>query len=374
MMLNKNWYRDVRKVKVISMTKYWSSIAKRAEPYVPGLQINEPDMIKLNTNENPYAPSPKVWEAIQKEAGPNLRLYPSPTGDELRDTIGSRYGLSADEVFIGNGSDEVLAFSFMAFFEPDQQIRYPAITYSFYPVYAKIFDIPYEEVLVHEDFSLPIEAFYNSTGGVILPNPNAPTSLYIELEQIEAIVKNNPHQVVIIDEAYIDFATQSAAALIHKYDNLLVIQTTSKSRSLAGLRVGYALGNKSLINALIRVKDSFNSYTIDRLALAGAQAAFEDEDYFKEITEKIIVTRENVIIRMRALNFHVLPSKANFVFVSHPDFQAEYLYTALRKAGILTRHFQQDLIHNYLRITVGTEEEMDQFIEKLQLIMQHGTK
>jgi len=344
-------------------------MAKRAEPYVPGLQLNEPDMIKLNTNENPYAPSPKVWEAIQTEAAPNLRLYPSPTGDEFRSTIASRYGLSADEVFIGNGSDEVLAFSFMAFFEPGKPIRYPSITYSFYPVYATLFDIPFEEVPVHKDFSVPVEAFYHSAGGVILPNPNAPTSLYLELEQIEAIVEKNPHQVVIIDEAYIDFATESATTLIHKYDNLLVIQTTSKSRSLAGLRVGYALGSKSLINALIRMKDSFNSYTIDRLALAGAQAAFEDEAYFIEVTEKIIATRENAIAKMNALNFHVLPSKANFIFVSHPDFKADFLYTALRKVGILTRHFKQDLIHNYLRITVGTEEDMDQLIEKLQHIM-----
>lgn len=344
-------------------------MAKRAEPYVPGLQVNEPDVIKLNTNENPYAPSPKVWEAIQAEAASNLRLYPSPTGEDLRATIGSRYGLSADEVFIGNGSDEVLAFSFMAFFDPGKAIRYPTITYSFYPVYAKVFDIPFEEVPVNEDFSLPIEAFYNATGGVILPNPNAPTSLYLELKQIELIVKNNPNHVVVIDEAYIDFATESAATLIHKYDNLLVIQTTSKSRSLAGLRVGYALGNKSLMNALIRMKDSFNSYTIDRLALAGAQAAFEDDDYFNEITEKIISTREHVITKMKELGFYVLPSKTNFIFVSHQDFQAEFLYTELRKIGILTRHFKQEMIHNYLRITIGTEVDMDWLIEKLKHIM-----
>lgn len=351
------------------MNKYWSSMAKRAKPYVPGLQVNEPNIIKLNTNENPYPPSPKVLEAIQAEAGDRLKLYPSPTVDDLRKEIGSVYDLDANQVFVGNGSDEVLAFSFMAFFEPGEMIRYPNITYSFYPVYAKLFDIPIEEVPINQDFTLPIEKFFNSEGGVILPNPNAPTSIYADLEHIEAILKNNPHKVVIIDEAYVDFSEGSAATLIATYDNLLVIQTTSKSRSLAGLRVGFALGNESLIQALIRMKDSFNSYTIDRLAVVGAQAAFEDQAYFAEVTKRIVKTRENVIKRMESLGFSVLPSQTNFVFATHEDYQAVSLYDGLRKEGILVRHFNQATIDNYLRITIGTDEDMEQFFKRLMKIM-----
>lgn len=342
-------------------------MAKRAEPYVPGLQVNDPHIVKLNTNENPYPPSPKVIRAIQEES--RLQLYPSSTADELRQTIGSTYRLHPDQVFVGNGSDEVLAFAFMAFFEPGKTIRYPNITYSFYPVYAKLFNIPFEEVPVNNDFSLPIESFFHSEGGVILPNPNAPTSLYAELEHIEAIIKNNPEHVVIIDEAYIDFSTESAASLIGKYDNLLVVQTTSKSRSLAGLRVGFALGSESLINALIRMKDSFNSYTIDRLALVGAKAAFEDKVYFKEMTSKIIATRERMMNQMKELDFKVLKSQANFMFVSHEDYTAPFLYNELKEAGILVRHFNQQPIDNYLRITIGTDEEMDLFLMRLKKIM-----
>src|SRR5690625_1442553 len=285
------------------MTKFWSSMAKRAEPYVPGLQVNKPNIIKLNTNENAYPPSPKVLQAIQTAAGEDLKLYPSPTADELRESIATFNNLEASQVFVGNGSDEVLAFSFMAFFEPGRKIRYPNITYSFYPVYANIFAIPVEEVPVNGDFSLPIENFFNAEGGVILPNPNAPTSLFAPLDQLEKIVKNNPDNVVIIDEAYVDFAEASAATLIPKYDNLLVIQTTSKSRALAGLRVGYALGQEELIQGLTRIKDSFNSFTIDRLAMVGAKVAFEDQAYFQKITQKIIATREWVTKQMKELGF-----------------------------------------------------------------------
>lgn len=341
-------------------------MAKRAEPYVPGLQVNRPNIIKLNTNENAYPPSPDVLQAIQTEAEGNLQLYPSPTADDLRESIGSFYDLEADQVFVGNGSDEVLAFSFMAFFEPGKKIRYPNITYSFYPVYAKLFDISYEEVPVNDDFTLPVEKFFNAEGGVILPNPNAPTSIYLGLEHIEEILKNNPDQVVIIDEAYVDFAIESAATLINKYDNLLVVQTTSKSRSLAGLRVGFALGNESLIQALIRMKDSFNSYTIDRLALVGAKAAFDDVDYFKKVTDQIITTREKVTAQMEELGFTVLPSQANFIFVTHEKYSAEFLYEKLYEANILVRYFNQPLIDNYLRITIGEEKDMEQLLRKLQ--------
>lgn len=340
-------------------------MAKRAEPYVPGLQVNKPNIIKLNTNENAYPPSPNVLQAIQAEAEGKLQLYPSPTADNLRGSIASYYDLEPDQIFVGNGSDEVLAFSFMAFFEPGKKIRNPNITYSFYPVYAKLFNISYEEIALNDDFTLPVEDFFNSEGGVIFPNPNAPTSIYLELEHIEAILQNNPDQVVIIDEAYVDFATASAASLVNKYDNLLVVQTTSKSRALAGLRVGFALGNESLIQALIRMKDSFNSYTIDRLALVGAKAAFDDVDYFKKVTEQIITTREKVIGQMKELGFTVLPSQANFIFMTHKEYSASYLYEKLYEANILVRHFNQPPIDNYLRITIGAEKDMEQLIKKL---------
>ena len=344
-------------------------MVKRTEPYVPGEQVNQQDIVKLNTNENPYPPSPKVMEAIRGEMERNLQLYPSPTADDLRETIGRQYGLTADEVFVGNGSDEVLAFSFMAFFEPGQPIRFPDVTYSFYPVYAKLFDIPYEEVPLNEDFTLQIDKFFQSEGGVILPNPNAPTSLYAELDLIEEIVKNNPDQVVIIDEAYIDFASKSAAELIQQYDNLLVVQTTSKSRSLAGLRVGFAMGNRSLIDALIRIKDSFNSYTLDRLGTCRSQAAFEDEAYFKEITAKIIATRNETTVALKQLGFTVLPSQANFVFACHETVSAERLYNELKKEGILVRYFNKPGIDNYLRMTIGTDEQMERLVVKLTEIL-----
>lgn len=351
------------------MNKFWSSMTKRAEPYVPGLQVNEPNNIKLNTNENPYPPSPKVISAIKSAADEKLKLYPSSTADELRIEVGSLYNLKKEQVFIGNGSDEVLAFSFMAFFEPGKVIRYPDITYSFYPVYAKLFNIDYEETPINDDFTLPIEAFFNSEGGVILPNPNAPTSIYAKLDDIESILKNNPDQVVIIDEAYIDFATESATSLIDQYDNLLVIQTTSKSRSLAGLRVGFALGNESLINGLIRIKDSFNSYTIDRLALTGAKAAFEDNDYYLNTTNWIINTRKKVTTEMKELGFRVLPSQANFIFVTHEEYPAENLYVALKESGVLVRHFAHEKTKEFLRITIGKDEDMKKFLEKLKSIL-----
>lgn len=348
------------------MTKFWSEIAKRAEPYIPGEQLNDPDIIKLNTNENPYPPSPKVKEAILDELEGQLRLYPSPTADSLRVAIAEAYGVSKEEVFVGNGSDEVLAFSFMAFFHPDKPIRFPNITYSFYPVYAKLFNIPYELVRVNEDFSLPAESFFDSAGGVIFPNPNAPTSLYMGLSSIEEIVVNNPKSVVIIDEAYIDFAIASAVELVKSYDNLLVIQTTSKSRSLAGMRVGYAIGRPELIKALVRIKDSINSYTIDRLALAGATAAIKDQEYFVPTIQQIKGTRHRFTAALERMGFHVLPSQANFVFASHMEKAASELYAQLKEEGILVRHFNQPDIDNYLRISIGTDEQMDCLLEKLE--------
>ncbi|EGQ21786.1 histidinol-phosphate transaminase [Sporosarcina newyorkensis 2681] len=352
------------------MSRFLSTVAKRTEPYVPGEQLNQPDIIKLNTNENPYPPSPKVLAAIQEALDDNsLQRYPSPTADPLRHAIADTYGLTKEQVFVGNGSDEVLAFSFMAFFEPGQTIKFPEISYSFYPVYSKIFDIPFEKVPLNEDFTLPIEQFSHSDGGVILPNPNAPTSIYADLDMIEEILQQNRDQVVIIDEAYIDFAGPSAITLIDRYDNLLVIQTTSKSRALAGLRVGFALGQPELIAGLTRIKDSFNSYTVDRLAMAGATAAFQDHEYFLESTKKIIRTRERCVESLRELEFDVLPSDANFLFAKPANQDAQVLYEQLKDRGILVRHFDQAGINNYLRITIGTDEQMEVLMEALKQLI-----
>jgi len=351
------------------MTKLWSSMAKRAEPYIPGEQVNKENIIKLNTNENPYPPSPKVIEAISAEVGNHLRLYPSPTMHSLRDAIANYYDVSRENIFVGNGSDEVLAFSFMAFFEPGEKILFPEVTYSFYPVYAKVFDITYETVPLQKDFTINTEAFFQSEGGVIFPNPNAPTSVDLGVPEIEKIIQQNLHKVVIVDEAYVDFATESAVSLTKKYDNLLVIQTMSKSRSLAGLRIGFAIGNEQLINALIRMKDSFNSYPVDRLALAGATAAIEDTEYFKTTTKKIIATRERTTEKLTSLGFQVLPSATNFVFATHEKMPASDLYEALREQDIFIRYFGTAPINNYVRITIGTEEEMDQLMQAVEAIL-----
>lgn len=347
------------------MNKFWSKMAKRAEPYVPGEQLNENKMIKLNTNENPYPPSPKVIKALQEGINADLRLYPSPTMDDLRQTVGNYYGLTKENVFVGNGSDEVLAFSFMGFFDPERPIRFPYITYSFYPVYAKLFQIDYEAIPLEEDFSIDIEKFFNSEGGIIFPNPNAPTSVYMPLEQVELILQHNRDQVVIVDEAYVDFAPASAVSLIEKYDNLLVIQTMSKSRSLAGMRIGFALGQKHLIDALVRMKDSFNSYPVDRLALIAAKAAIEDQAYFKATTEKILVTRSWTVEKLKSLGFTVVASDTNFVFASHPSFPAKDLYEQLKKKKILIRYFGTEPIDNFVRITIGTDDEMNELIKAI---------
>ncbi|WP_100012428.1 histidinol-phosphate transaminase [Lentibacillus sediminis] len=351
------------------MSKFWSTAVQRTEPYVPGEQLNEPDILKLNTNENPYPPSSKVLDAIREELGNHLNRYPSPTAEALKAEIAAYHGLDKEQVFLGNGSDEILAFSFMAFFEPGKTIRFPAVSYSFYPVYAKLFDIPYEEVELNEDFSISSADFFQSEGGVIFPNPNAPTSIYLGLDKVRAIAENNPDQVVIVDEAYVDFAENSAVSLIDDFDNLLIVQTMSKSRSLAGLRIGFAMGHPALIEGLTRIKDSFNSYTLDRLAIAGAIAAIRDRDYFAETVAKIIRTRESTSKALGDRGFHVLPSQANFLLVSHPEWTAESLYSSLKEAGVLVRYFAKPKISNHLRITIGSEEDMQLFVVKLDNIL-----
>lgn len=345
-------------------------MAKRSQPYVPGEQVNDPHILKLNTNENPYPPSPNALQALKESADASIRLYPSPTSDDLREVIADQHHVKKDSIFVGNGSDEVLAFAFMAFFEPGERIRFPKITYSFYPVYATLFGIPYEEIPLQTDFTINPEDYFSSEGGVIFPNPNAPTGIFLELNAIEAIAQKNPHKVVIIDEAYIDFARESFSSSLKDYDNVLIIQTLSKSRALAGLRVGFAIGHPNLIKGLTRMKDSFNSYPIDRVAINTAVAAIKDRSYTEEITKKIVHTRTWVTKQLQDLSFDVLPSQTNFVCATHPSIEAKTLYEQLRKQGILIRHFNQDSIDAYIRITIGTDEEMNKFISVLTNIIQ----
>lgn len=351
------------------MSKYWSQITKSIEPYVCGEQPKDRKYIKLNTNENPYPPSPKVLEVIKKSANSDLRLYPDPDCDELREVIANYYDLNKNQVFIGNGSDEVLAFSFLAFFNSNECIIFPEISYSFYPVYAKLYNIDYKLARLDKDFSIEVNELMSKNGGVVIPNPNAPTGKYMDIDSIKKILDYNLEKVVIIDEAYIDFGGTSVVSLIKDYPNLLVIQTLSKSRSLAGMRVGFALGQEDLIDGLNRIKNSFNSYTIDRVAAAAGAAAIKDEEYFKGCVSKVINTREKVTTQLEALGFNVIPSKANFIFVTHPIYTANVLFTKLREKSVLVRYFNKDRIDNYLRISIGSEEEMDFFIERVKEVL-----
>lgn len=354
---------------MLTMSKYWSEITKAVEPYVCGEQPKDKKYIKLNTNENPYPPSPKVLEAIRNAANADLRLYPDPNCDELSETIAKYYNLNRNQVFIGNGSDEVLALAFLTFFNINETIIFPDISYSFYPVYADLYNINYKLVKLKEDFSIPVEEFMTKNGGVVIPNPNAPTGRYLDVSSIEKILDYNPNKVVIIDEAYVDFGGTSVVSLIEDHPNLLVIQTLSKSRSLAGIRLGFALAQEELIDGLNKIKNSFNSYTVDRVATAAAEAAMKDEEYFKECVSKIISTREKIIEKLTLLNFNVIPSKANFIFAAHDTYSASELFAKLREKSVLVRYFNKDRINNYLRITIGSDKEMDYFIQKIKEII-----
>lgn len=351
------------------MSKYWSEITKNVEPYVYGEQPKDKKYVKLNTNESPYGPSPKVLEAIKNAANEDLRLYPDPNCEDLSETIAKYYNLNKKQIFIGNGSDEVLAFSFLAFFNPEETISFPDISYSFYPVYANLYNLNYKLAKLKEDFSIPVDEFVNENGGIVIPNPNAPTGKYLDIDSIKKILDCNPNKVVIIDEAYIDFGGVSAVSLIKDYSNLLVVQTLSKSRSLAGIRLGFALGQEELIDGLNRIKNSFNSYTIDRVAAVAAVEAIKDEEYFKECVSRIINTREKVTESLSELGFNVIPSKANFIFAGHHTYPAAELFARLREKGVLVRYFNKDRINNYLRITIGSEEEMEFFIKKVKEII-----
>jgi histidinol-phosphate aminotransferase len=351
------------------VSQYWSKLTVSLVPYVPGEQPKDQSYIKLNTNENPYPPSPSVIMAIQAAAGDDLRLYPDPTSAKLREAIAHYYGLTSDQVFVGNGSDEILAFAFQGFFSPDKPILFPDITYTFYPVYAKLYGLNYETVPVDELFTVDPEHFNVPNGGVIIPNPNAPTTRYLSIDSIRVVLEANREQVVIVDEAYIDFGGESAVRLIPEYPNLLIVQTLSKSRSLAGLRVGMAMGHVDLIEGLNRIKNSFNSYTVDRLAAAGAVAAMEDQAYFEETTRKVIATRERTSESLRTIGFTVIESKANFIFISHPNTSALYLFDQLKLRGILVRYFNKPRIDKYLRVSIGTDKEMDAFVSKIRQLV-----
>jgi histidinol-phosphate aminotransferase len=343
------------------MSRFWSSVVHSLSPYVPGEQPIAEGIVKLNTNENPYGPSPRVLAAIAS-ATDRLHLYPDPRASRLREAIAAYYDVAPEEVFIGNGSDEVLAHIFQALLKHDAPLLFPDVTYGFYPVYCRLYGIRYEEVPLDAAMRLQISDFRRQCGAILLPNPNAPTGIGLPRESIEALVAEHPDQVMVIDEAYVDFGAESAVSLVARHDNLLVVQTLSKSRALAGLRVGFAIGQRPLIEALERVKDSFNSYPLDCLAIAGAVAAIEDDAWFQETRRRIMANRESLVRGLSELDFEVLPSVANFVFARHRRRRGADLAAQLRERGVLVRHFQKPRIEDFLRITVGTEDQCSRLI------------
>jgi histidinol-phosphate aminotransferase len=355
------------------MSRFWSPVVRGLTPYVPGEQPRLANLVKLNTNENPYPPSPRVPAAIRAELGDDaarLRLYPDPNADLLKAAIARLHGVAPHQVFVGNGSDEVLAHIFMALLKHDKPILFPDITYSFYPVYCGLYGVDHATVPLAADFSVaPADYCGRANGGIIFPNPNAPTGLLLALDAVEQILAANRDSVVVVDEAYVDFGGDSAIPLIDRHDNLLVVHTLSKSRSLAGLRVGYAIGHADLIEALERVKNSFNSYPLDRLAIVGAVAAIEDDDHFRQACAAVIATRETLSGELAALGFDVLPSAANFIFARHPQRDAAELARMLRERSIIVRHFKLPRIDQFLRITVGTDGDCRALTDALQSIL-----
>lgn len=351
------------------MSRFWSRIVHALTPYVPGEQPKIANLNKLNTNENPYPPAPGVMAAIEAALGDELRLYPDPNADQLRQAIADYYALEMDQVFVGNGSDEILAHAFQGLLKQDKPLLFPDITYSFYPVYCGLYEIEFRQVPLRDDFSIKVDDFLIDNGGIIFPNPNAPTGRLLALSEIDRLLQQNTDSVVVVDEAYIDFGGDSAVRLINRYPNLLVTQSLSKSRSLAGLRVGCAMGNAALIEALFRVKDSFNSYPLDRLAIAGATAAFADTEYFQQTCGKIIASRESVTRQLEKLGFSVIPSAANFVFAAPAGQSAQKVAQALREQGIIVRYFNKPRIDGYLRITIGNEAQNQALIGALKNIL-----
>jgi len=354
--------------------RYWSPRIRSLAPYVPGEQPRERDIVKLNTNENPYPPSPLVLAAVRAAADQQLRLYPPPEADELKAAIAAYHGVAADQVFVGNGSDEVLAHAFLGLLDHGRPVWFPDITYSFYPVYCRLYGIPWREVPLAADYSIDIADYCGDgkggdgkggPGGIVIANPNAPTGRALSRTEIATLAAANRDTVVLVDEAYVDFGAESAVPLVASHPNLLVVQTLSKSRSLAGLRLGFAIGDAELIEALNRVKNSFNSYPLDRLAIAGGIAAFADEAWFQAQRQRILASREILVRALTDLGFEVLPSAANFVFARHPERVGRELYEGLRRQAVLVRHFEKPRIEQFLRITVGTEAQHQRLLAVL---------
>ncbi len=352
------------------MSRFWSELVGELTPYVPGEQPRLGKLVKLNTNEHPYPPSPAVLKAIAAVDGDDLRRYPDPEASALKQAFAARHGLQPEQVFLGNGSDEVLAHVFQALLKHEQPVLFPDITYSFYPVWCDLYKIHRREVPLTPDFLVDPAAYRQANGGIIIPNPNAPTGILLELAGVRALLEQNRDSVVVIDEAYIDFGGESATSLIPEFDNLLVVQTMSKSWALAGLRVGMAMGNEALIDGLQRVKNSFNSYPLDAVAQRAGVAALADPDYFEQACQKVIAGREQLSEAMRELGFDVLPSAANFVLARHPGRPARELFAALRSRGIVVRHFSHPRIADYLRISIGTRQQCDELLTALAQLLE----
>lgn len=352
--------------------RFWSPMVRELEPYVPGEQPKIENLLKLNTNENPYPPSPKVADAVQAllvNQADVLKLYPDPDATALKQAIAKQQTVDVANVFVGNGSDEVLAHIFKAFFIQDKPVLYPDISYSFYPVYSQFFQIQTKEIALNDCFEIDVADYQQANGGIIITNPNAPTGCALGLDEIKTVLNANPDSVVVIDEAYVDFGAESAVQLVAEFENLVVCQTTSKSRSLAGLRVGYAIAQPHLIAALEAVKNSFNSYPIDRFAIAAAVASFEDQSYFEAQCQKVISNRESLVEQMNTLGFEVLPSAANFIFATHKTLAAADIAKALREQGVIVRYFNKPRIDNFLRITIGTQEQNQRLVDSLKTIV-----
>lgn len=351
------------------MSQFWSPLVHRLTPYVPGEQPKVTNLIKLNTNENPYPPPPTVMAAMQAVSATSLRLYPDPDSSQLKQTLADYHGVKLNEIFVGNGSDEVLAFVFMALLKHEAHLLFPDITYSFYSVYCRLLGIDYMEVPLNDEMKIDIGDYSGrKCGAIIFPNPNAPTGIPLPLSAIEHLLQAQPQAVMVVDEAYVDFGGETALPLTQHYPNLLVVRTFSKSRSLAGLRVGFAVGHPALIEGIERVKNSFNSYTMNRLATAGAIASYQDEAYFRQTLQAVIDSREEMTRALQELDFTVLPSSANFIFARYPACSAESLAVGLRERAIIVRHFKHSRIDQYLRISIGTSEECQQLVAALTLL------
>ena len=352
------------------MSKYWSDLVSQLKPYIPGEQPDIANITKLNTNENPYGPSPQVASAIQKLLNDDLRLYPTPNADGLRQVIANYYQLDPKQVFLGNGSDEVLAHIFNGLLQKSEPLLFPDISYSFYPVFCQLYGISFEQIPLAKDLSLAVEDYNRPNGGIIFPNPNAPTGRLLGLDAIEELLKDNPDSVVVVDEAYIDFGGETAVPLIELYANLLIVQTMSKSRSLAGMRIGYAMGSVDLIEGLERIKNSFNSYPLGHLPIAAGIAAFKDQEYFEATCQRVIDSRDRLTNNLHNLGFKVVPSAGNFIFVRHVKRAAEELALSLRQNGIIVRHFKQSRIEQFLRITIGTEKQNERLVSVLTSLLE----